>query len=49
MLLLIIILIIVLGVPSVGWRCGGPAWGGGGLGFALLVLLVLYLCGVFRS
>lgn len=45
MLLLIIILLLLFGVPAIGWRQGGPAWGGGGLGLVLLIIVLLYLFG----
>ena len=46
-LLLIIILLLLFG--GGGFYLGGPAFGGGGIGLILLVCLIIYLLGGFRS
>lgn len=46
-LLLIVILILLFG--GGGFYIGGPAYGGGGLGLILLICLVVYLFGGFRT
>lgn len=48
MLLIILIVLLLVGIPSVGFHVGGPAWGGGGLGLVLVILLILYLVGALR-
>jgi len=47
LLFLIIVLVILFG--GGGFYYGGPAYGGGGLGLVLLVCLIVYLFGGFRS
>ena len=46
-LLLIIILILLFG--GGGFYVGGPVYGGSGLGLVLLICLIVYLFGGFRS
>lgn len=47
LLLLIVVLLFVFG--GGGFYFGGPVIGGSGLGLALLVCLVIYLTGGFRT
>lgn len=49
-ILIILLLLILLGGGfSYGYHAGwGPGYYGGGLGFIVVVLLVLYLLGVLR-
>ena len=44
---LLIILVLILLLGGGGFYLGGPRYGGGGIG--LLICLILYLMGVFRS
>lgn len=44
LLVLLIVLALVFGVG--GHAYGGPAWGGGGLGTVLVIILILWLLGV---
>jgi hypothetical protein len=46
-LLLIIILILLFG--GGGFYLGGPVYGGSGLGLILLICLIVYLMGGFRT
>ncbi|HEY5227596.1 MAG TPA: hypothetical protein VIJ19_03590 [Opitutaceae bacterium] len=46
-LLLVIVLLLVFG--GGGFYIGGPAFGGGGLGLVLLICLIIYLMGGFRT
>src|ERR1035437_6903754 len=46
-LLLIIVLLLLFG--GGGFYVGGPAFGGGGIGLILLVCLVIYLMGGWRT
>jgi hypothetical protein len=46
-LLIIIILLLLLG--GGGFYFGGPVYGGSGLGLVLLVCLVIFLMGGFRT
>src|ERR1019366_9415584 len=46
-LLLIIVLLLLFG--GGGYYAGGPAYGGGGIGLILLVCLVIYLMGGWRT
>ena len=46
-LLLIIVLILLFG--GGGFYLGGPVYGGSGVGLILLVCLIVYLMGGFRS
>lgn len=45
MLLLIILLLLLFGVPSLGYHYYGAAGGIGPFGLILIILLVLYLTG----
>ncbi len=46
-LLLVIILLLLFG--GGGFYIGGPVYGGSGLGLVLLIGLIIYLFGGFRS
>jgi hypothetical protein len=46
-LLLIIILILLFG--GGGFYLGGPVYGGSGIGLILLICLIVYLMGGFRT
>jgi hypothetical protein len=46
-LLLIIVLLLLFG--GGGFYIGGPAFGGGGIGLILLICIIIYLMGGFRS
>jgi len=46
-LLLIIVLLLLFG--GGGFYIGGPAFGGGGLGLVLLICIIIYLMGGFRT
>jgi hypothetical protein len=46
-LLLVVVLLLLFG--GGGFYFGGPAIGGGGLGLVLLICLVVFLMGGFRS
>jgi hypothetical protein len=46
-LLLIIVLLLLFG--GGGFYIGGPAYGGGGLGLILLICIIVYLFGGFRT
>jgi hypothetical protein len=46
-LLLVIVLLLLFG--GGGFYFGGPAFGGGGLGLILLICLIVYLMGGFRT
>jgi hypothetical protein len=46
-LLIIIILLLLLG--GGGFYLGGPVYGGSGIGLILLVCLVIFLMGGFRT
>lgn len=46
-LLLIIILLLLFG--GGGFYVGGPVYGGSGIGLILIVCLIIYLMGGFRS
>jgi hypothetical protein len=48
LLLIIIVLILIFGGGGIGYRTYGPMGGGIGFGGILLIILVLYLLGVFR-
>ena len=47
LILLIVILFLLFG--GGGFYFGGPAFGGGGLGLVLLICLIIYFLGGFRS
>jgi hypothetical protein len=47
--LLLIILILLLLFGGGGFYFGGPAIGGGGLGLILVICLVVYVMGGFRT
>ena len=47
LLLLVVVLLLLFG--GGGFYFGGPVIGGSGLGLVLLICLVVYLVGVFRS
>lgn len=47
--LLIILLILLLLFGGGGFYYGGPVYGGSGLGFVLLVIIIIYLVGGFRG
>lgn len=47
-LLLVIILLLLL-FGGGGFYIGGPVYGGSGLGLILLICLVVWLCGGFRT
>lgn len=47
MLLLIVVLLLLFG--GGGFYFGGPAIGGGGLGLALLICLIVFFMGGFRT
>lgn len=47
--LLLVIIVLLLLFGGGGFYVGGPAIGGGGLGLALLICLIVYLMGGFRS
>jgi hypothetical protein len=47
LILLILILLILFG--GGGFYFGGPIFGGGGIGLILLICLIVYLMGGFRS
>ena len=46
-LLLIIVLLLLFG--GGGFYLGGPVYGGSGLGLVLLICLIIYLMGGFRT
>lgn len=49
-LVVILLLAIFGGLPSVGWYHSGPwlgGYGGSGLGTVLLILVILWLVGLF--
>jgi hypothetical protein len=46
-LLLVIILLLLLG--GGGFYFGGPVYGGSGLGLVLLICLIVFLMGGFRT
>lgn len=46
-LILIVILLLLFG--GGGFYAGGPAYGGGGLGLVLIIFLIVYFMGGFRS
>jgi hypothetical protein len=48
LLIIIIILILLFGGGGIGYRSYGPMGGGIGLGGILVIILILYLLGVFR-
>ena len=47
--LLLVLLVLLLLFGGGGFYWGGPAYGGGGLGLVLLVCLIIFLMGGFRS
>lgn len=47
--LILLILVLLLLFGGGGFYFGGPAYGGGGLGLVLLICLIVYLMGGFRS
>jgi hypothetical protein len=47
--LLLIVLVLLLLFGGGGFYFGGPAVGGGGLGLILVICLVVYLLGGFRT
>ena len=47
LILLIVVLLLLFG--GGGYYYGGPAVGGGGLGLILVICLIIYLMGGFRS
>ena len=47
--LLLIILVLLLLFGGGGFYFGGPVIGGSGLGLSLLIALVIYLAGGFRT
>ena len=47
LILLIVILLLLFG--GGGFYIGGPVFGGGGLGLVLLICLVIFLMGGFRT
>jgi hypothetical protein len=47
MLLLVVVLLLLFG--GGGFYMGGPVIGGSGLGFVLLICLVVFLAGGFRT
>jgi hypothetical protein len=46
-LLVVILLLLLFG--GGGFYIGGPVYGGSGLGLILLICLVVWLCGGFRT
>ena len=46
-LLLILVLLLLFG--GGGFYIGGPVFGGGGLGLVLMIALIVYLAGGFRT
>jgi hypothetical protein len=46
-LLLIVVLMLLFG--GGGFYIGGPVFGGGGLGLILLICLIIYIMGGFRT
>jgi hypothetical protein len=47
LLLLVIILLLLFG--GGGFYVGGPYYGGGGIGLVLVICLIIYLLGGFRT
>ena len=47
--LLLVVVVLLLLFGGGGFYLGGPAYGGSGIGLILLVCLVIYLMGGFRT
>ncbi len=47
--LIVLIIVLMLLFGGGGFYIGGPAFGGGGLGLVLLICLIIYLMGGFRT
>lgn len=47
--LLILIIVLILLFGGGGFYIGGPVYGGSGLGLVLLICLIVYLMGGFRT
>ena len=47
--LLLLVLVLLLLFGGGGFYFGGPAIGGGGLGFGVLICLVIYFLGGWRT
>ena len=47
--ILILLLILILIFGGVGWHGGyGPVYYGGGIGTIVVILLILWMCGILR-
>ncbi len=47
-MLLVLLIVLLLFGGGLGVHYGGPVWGGGSVGTILVIVLILWILGVFR-